>query len=70
MISGLTEFYKKGKSKYIEPISQVCERLPVEFATLLLKLMKGSDERHFKQNIVKCKNWDKLATEYGKYLLD
>jgi len=70
LVGGVIEYYKKDKKKQIEALSQVAEYLPPEFATLQLKLMKSIDENYFKQNIIKCKNWDKLAGEFSKYLLD
>jgi len=70
LISGVLEFYKKDRKKHIEALSMIAEYFPPEFATLQLKLMKAEDKNFFKQNIIKCKNWDKLATEFGKYLLD
>jgi len=70
VVSGVVEHYKKDKKKTIEACSQIAEYMQVEFAVLLLKLMKATNESFFKQNIIKTKNWNKLATEFGKYLLD
>lgn len=70
VVSGVTEYYKKDEKKHIEACSQIAEYMQTEFAILLLKLMKATNESFFKQNIVKTKNWNKLATEFGKYLLD
>ncbi|MGC9309977.1 MAG: AAA family ATPase [Candidatus Nanoarchaeia archaeon] len=69
VISCLIEEYKKDKKK-LESITNLCEFLEPEFSILILRFMKGSNPTHFKQNIIKCKNWNSLSEKYLKYLKD
>jgi len=69
VISCLIEEYKKDKKK-LESITNLCEYLEPEFSILILRFMKGCNPTHFKQNIIKCKNWNSLSEKYLKYLKD
>ena len=68
IISGISEKYSQNK-KILKNIVEMCNYLEPEFAILLLRLAKGKNTDSFRREVVKAKNWRKIADKYGKYLI-
>lgn len=68
LVSELATLYKKDKNK-LDKILNVVKMLEPEFAILSLRLLKATDEKHFKRTIGKSNKYDWIVDRYGKYLL-
>jgi len=71
LIGGLVEIYKRDKTKYVEKVTEVCRYLQPEFTTLLLRMMKATDQAFFMKNITQQKTWKEyLKPNFERYLLN
>lgn len=65
-----SEYYKKHKKvDILEKMLNICEHLEAEYSVLLLRFLKGIDEKFFKEEIVKLKVFNSLSRNFAKYLL-
>ena len=65
-----SEYYKKHKKvEMLEKMLYLCEHLEAEYSVLLLRFLKGIDEKFFKEEIVKLKVFNSLSKNFAKYLL-
>ena len=65
-----SEYYKKHKKvEMLEKMLNICEHLEAEYSVLLLRFLKGIDEKFFKEEIVKLKVFNSLSKNFAKYLL-
>lgn len=67
LISAVSEKYRSDK-KLLDKALGICEYLEPDFSASMLRMMKRQDERHFVNNITKCKNWKGISEKYGKYI--
>lgn len=69
LIGALVEKYRE-QPKLIGKIMEVSLHIEPEFATLLLRNMKGANMDYFISNARQQTSWRTVFTKYGKYLID
>ena len=67
LISAVSEKYREDK-KILEKALGLCNFIEPDFGASLLRMIKRQDEKHFSNNVVKCKNWREIAEKFGKYI--
>lgn len=67
LISAVSEKYRADK-KILDKALNLCNFMEPDFGASLLRMLKRQDERHFSNNVVKCKNWRVIAEKFGKYI--
>lgn len=69
LIGALVEKYRE-KTQNLGDIVKVSLYIEPEFATLLLRNLKGANLNHFTMNARKTPEWKHIFNKYGKYLVD
>ena len=67
VVGALADRYVRDK-KLLQVMLKVALELEPEFGVLLLRLVKGADEKEFGK-VINMKEWDELSKRYGKYVL-
>lgn len=68
LLGTLAEKYRKDK-KLLEKILPVCEYLEPEFSVLLLRFLKAYHPEHFKREMLKSKEGQKILKQYAEILV-
>jgi hypothetical protein len=67
LISGLAEKYKADR-KRLDEILPVIDYMDPEFGVFLMRLLRGMFPTQFPNDLMKCKNWEKLFKRFNKYI--
>lgn len=69
ILSSAIERYRK-KPEVLKDAVMFIQYLPPQFSIYFLKMLRMTNEKYFRQNVIKTKVWDEIRDNYGKYLLD
>jgi len=70
IISAIAEHYREHK-KILPQVLLLANKIDIEYGTLMLKLCRSYDssDTAFREKLAKTKEFDKIVTKYGKYLI-
>jgi hypothetical protein len=53
----------------LNPTLAVIEHMDAEFGVFLLRLLRGTQPKHFTDDLMGAKNWEKLFKRFNRFIL-